>query len=78
MKTLNEIDRGEIIHDCLAPVFANMDPEFAACVLEGMLKDYMNTPEWNKESSGRRANKLWVIGNLVSLLNELNEYFYHE
>lgn len=78
MKTLNEIDREEIVNDCLTPVFTYMDPEFAAINLESLLRDYMNTPAWNKECCGRRANMVRVIGVLSRLLNDLSEYFPHE
>lgn len=74
----NEIDRGEILESCLVPLFTNMDPGFAAIVLENMLKDYMNTPDWNKENSGRRACRLCIIGNIIGLLNDLSAYFPHE
>lgn len=78
MKTLNEIDREEIINDCLTPVFTYMDPGFAAIVLENMLRDYMNTPAWNIECSGRRANIVNTIGVLSRLLNDISCYFPHD
>lgn len=78
MKTLNEIDREEIINDCLTPVFTYMDPELAAIVLENMLNEYMNTPAWSEECSAKRASRVRTIGVLSSLLNDLSEYFPHD
>lgn len=74
MKTLSTEEKNEII-DILTPVFAYMDPGFAALVLGNMLKAYMNAPSWDMEGSSRRANAINVVGSLVRLLSDLNEYY---
>lgn len=75
MKTLSTEEKNEIIDIYLTPVFAYMNPEFAALVLGNILKAYMNAPSWNREDSAIRANAINVVGALVRLLNDLNEYY---
>ncbi len=75
MKALTEEQQSNLMQNVIEPAFKRISPEsMIACITLG-LKEYMNSPTFNKDDNEARTYMISGIGAVIDMLHDIQTWY---